>query len=62
MLTYLSPRFHPARHGDTDAAVAYLAVSPRPGVPRSRRTGRHDDLRVLSIPFVVVLFNLSVRN
>ncbi|MBC3191223.1 metal-dependent hydrolase [Pseudonocardia sp. C8] len=28
VLTYLSPRFHPARHGDTDAAVAYLAVSP----------------------------------
>ena len=28
MLTYLNPRFHPANHGDTDAAVAYLAVSP----------------------------------
>ncbi|WP_226352198.1 MULTISPECIES: metal-dependent hydrolase [unclassified Pseudonocardia] len=28
VLTYLSPRFHPAAHGDTDAAVAYLAVSP----------------------------------
>lgn len=28
ILTYLNPRFHPARQGDTDAAVAYLAVSP----------------------------------
>ncbi|MFP5070417.1 metal-dependent hydrolase [Pseudonocardia nantongensis] len=28
VLTYLNPRFHPARHGDTDAAVAYLALSP----------------------------------
>ena len=28
VLTYLNPRFHPARYGDTDAAIAYLAVSP----------------------------------
>ncbi|ANY08554.1 metal-dependent hydrolase [Pseudonocardia sp. HH130630-07] len=28
VLAYLHPRFHPAHHGDTDAAVAYLARSP----------------------------------
>ncbi len=27
-LSYLNPRYHPARHGDTDAAIAYLATSP----------------------------------
>lgn len=27
-LSYLDPRYHPSRHGDTDAAVAYLATSP----------------------------------
>ncbi|MDN5914997.1 MAG: metal-dependent hydrolase [Pseudonocardia sp.] len=27
-VAYLNPRYHPARHGSTDAAVAYLATSP----------------------------------
>lgn len=28
IVTYLSPLYHPSRHGSTDDAVAYLAVSP----------------------------------
>lgn len=38
VLTYLRPRFHPAHHGDTDAAVAYLAASPA-----ARRAEHGDD-------------------
>ncbi|WP_369821706.1 hypothetical protein [Pseudonocardia sp. EC080610-09] len=40
VLTYLSPRFHPARHGDTDAAVAYLALSP---AARRAEGGEHPE-------------------
>jgi uncharacterized protein len=28
LVGYLRPGYHPSRHGDTDAAVAYLATSP----------------------------------
>jgi predicted metal-dependent hydrolase len=28
LVAYLRPGYHPSRHGDTDAAVAYLASSP----------------------------------